>query len=207
MAAALDTRTSTLIERALKAEDMAKQNEAAYRARMAPPGGLGLSPLLDQRRLEYAIPDGAFRVQAAFERVLVWDIAPAEMASMQSSTIIAPVSAQERIKGRSPRGIIVSAGAVALDALRSNGIDLGHIVLTTHYVIGCTPVEYINGIEVTINIMQAGDITGSEDTAQMLREGSLRLEWLPDLKMHAYRWADGSHACTPPLVPWTPKSI
>lgn len=194
--------TETLIDRAVNFDKEVARVAKKVKAKMSRRGSLGLPPLLEKRRLEHLIPDGAFRVQAAFERVLVYEIAPAEQASIESGAgLIIPGTAKDKLRDSSPRGIIISAGLAALDALNTNGIDLGHIVLFTHYVIGTTPVEYIDGKELKIKIMQAGDITGSEDTALALRSGQLKIVWNKEERCYVYRKTGKKGDPKLPIVP------
>lgn len=46
----------------------------SIRARMSPKGELGIPELLDERRLEHGIPDGAFSMECLFDRILVFQI-------------------------------------------------------------------------------------------------------------------------------------
>ena len=192
---------ATIVEMAVHKEEKVKRAVALMKKRIAKRGSLGLPPLLEKRRLQHLIPDGAFRVQASFERVLVYEMAPAEQASMESSLIQLTDKTKDRLKDSSPRGIIVSAGLAALDSLRTNGMDLGHIVLFTHYVIGTVPIEYIEGKEITVKIMHAGDITGSEDTAEAVRKGELEIAWNDEGKFHEYRRKGDKRKSREPIVP------
>ncbi len=193
---------ATIVDLAVNAEKTNERRAAMLKKRMARKGALKLDALLEARRLEYGIPDGAFRVQASFERIIVYNIPPAEQASAESSIIQMTDKTKERMKDASPRGIIVSAGLEALDSLRTNGMDLGHIVLYTHYVIGTTPVEFIDGKEIKVFIMHAGDITGSEDTAAAIRSGEMEIVW--NGEQHVYR-RKGEKA--KPKVPVVPKRM
>lgn len=201
---------STLVERLkdeakeeVRMEAIAKQ----MHERMAPPGSFNLPPLLEERRWRYGIPDNAFRVQASFERLLVWPIEPIEMASISSGAgIVIPDQVRERMKSGSPRGVIVSAGLKALDALRTNGMDIGHVVLYTHYVIGTYPVMYADGKELKLLIMTAGDITGSEDTMEAIKAGKMEIRWNPATNEHGYA-APGADHLLSPVIPHLKESI
>lgn len=158
------------------AEEMVRDTEA-IKANMSPAGALNLPPLLDARRLGYGLPDSAFTVQAGFESVYIWQI-PIYSGETVTATskIIKPQAMMDREKKESPRGIIVSAGLTALDALRSHGMDVGHIVT----IIKLAPYRVYFGIGDTGKFdwlldLRVGDIHGSLDTADLLRSGKLKL--------------------------------
>src|SRR5678816_156839 len=95
---------------------------------VSPPGAFGLSPLLDERRVKMLIPDGAFRIACAFDRILMWPLADSTFGEGKASEHIffADVG-REQDAMTSPRGVVISAGLEALDVLRTNGMDVGHI--------------------------------------------------------------------------------
>lgn len=149
-----------------------KDDRERRESRMSPPGALNLPDLLEARRLEYAIPDGAFAVQASFDRILIWQITDVKKDWSEAGLII-PDTAQDRLKKEAPRGILVSAGLSALDSLVSNGYQLGHIVRFLHlapYVVRC---ETIRGADYYTRVMDAGDLFGSEDLSEQIRNGDL----------------------------------
>lgn len=176
----------------------AKRIEEAIKARMSAPGALGLPPLLDQRRLRYGIPDEAFEAQAAFNIILMWQIEPlhvqrrveregeSAIGRIGDTMIIAPESSQKSLKNESPRGVIVSAGLSALDNLRSNGIDLGHIV----NFIRLSPWRYVmgnyGGTDQHIMILRDGDIIASEDVRQAIAGKKVDVTWDAESKQHLY---------------------
>lgn len=176
--------------------EKAERDTAEIKKRMSRPGALGLPELLDQRRLEFGIPDSAWRIQAAFNKVLVHQIPDVmfEKGTYGDTGILMPKSAEEGRKKTAPRGIVVSAGLTALDYLRSHGIDLGHIV--TYVRIAPLRVEYdlIAGEFFYLFPMLATDIWASEDTATALRKRHLALVSEKDqhgVITHKYRGADG----------------
>ncbi len=134
---------------------------------MAPPGGLGLHPLLDERRLKYGIPDEAFKSGAAFDRVFVWQILPhhEEGKTYAGSSILLPETARKRQLQESFRGVLVSAGLKAMDTLKSNGIQIGAIVEFIRFGIYHKCVgAYAGSHEQHLLVLRDGDIIGCEDT-------------------------------------------
>jgi len=155
--------------------EQAERRSAVMRKRMSPPGTLGLPKLLDERRLEFGITDGAFSRQAVFDRVFLWQIPMQKGDKFESDSLIhMPESVQQREKARAPQGIIVSAGLRALDQLRSHGIDLGHKILFCHAAPYHIRYDSVLGLEQHLIIVLAGDIIGSEDLATNLRTREVR---------------------------------
>lgn len=151
--------------------------EAALRAAMAPPGALGLHPLVDARRLAYGIPDGAFNHIAMFDRVIVAQLPEVEGETViKGGKIIAPEQVRKRLEREAPRGIIISAGLQALDALVSNGCGLGHIVRFIRNAPYRFAVDSVGGIEVKVMLLRAGDIVSSEDLYENVKAAKVRTE-------------------------------
>lgn len=150
--------------------------DAQVRARMAAPGALGLPPLLEHRRLTLPIPDSAFARTAFAERVLVWQVAMDSSDRIGGGLLFKPATMKDRERHTAPRGVVLSAGLAALDQLRSNGIDIGHLVNfagLSPYEIHC---DTIGGHQVRVTILHAGDIFASEDTGRLVQWGFLRRE-------------------------------
>lgn len=138
---------------------------------ISPPGTLGLPKLLDERRIEYGITDGAFKRQAVFDRVLVYQIPMQKGDKYQEDSLIhLAESTQQRERNRAPHGIVISAGLKALDSLRSHGIDIGHRVLFAHTAPYHVRYDVVEGREFHLVVLQDGDIIASEDLAENLRE-------------------------------------
>lgn len=164
---------------ALKGRDkeIAERRSNLIRTRMAAKRGIpGVSDLLDERRLEYGITDGAFKFQASFDRVFIWQIPMQKGDKFADSMIHMPESTQQRERNKAPHGIIVSAGLLALDTLRSNGIDLGHRVLFAHTAPYHVRYDVVEGQEYHLIILTAGDIIGSEDLASNLKNRIVRIK-------------------------------
>lgn len=192
------------------APDMAADLEARAvkrRERMAPEETLGLQPLLEFRRLEYGIPDGAFRTQAAYDRVLLWQIGQYEgKGTWGGGSILMPDAAREHERGTAPRGVVVAAGLRALDHLRSNGMDLGHVVA----IGGLSPwrirCDTIDGKPKYVLLLASGDVAGSEDTRRLLDLGYATTECMVldgGAPAHFYRSSeDGSAEPSLPQQPY-----
>ena len=189
---------STEAERDAIIAELAPIKAAELRGRMSPRGGIpGLHPVLDERRFIYGIPDGAFRVQAAFNVCLVWQVGRYESDKIGDTGLYMAQTTKKRIDEETPRGILVSAGMEALDCLRSNGIDIGHMVSMLRLAPWRMPCDMVAGVEYNIMILRAGDITGSEDLSAALRAGKCRIEYDADNGQHHYVDEHGKR--------WNPK--
>ena len=181
------------------AERLATYKEAKLWVRQhQKPGAFGLPPLLEARRLEHGIPDGAFKMQCVYNRILVWQLPESEDERYQGTSIIMTSRTQERERDIAPRGVIVSAGLSAMDYLRSNGMDLGHIV----NFVRLSPYEWRcdivgRGIPQECKILQAGDIIGSEDLAVALRNGECRVVY----ENNVHKFVDSSGKVWEPQDP------
>lgn len=149
--------------------------DQAIRRHMSPEGSLGLPELLDKRRLEFGIPDDAFRAQAAFERIYIWQLATEVETYGRNSRIVIPDEYASKRRDSTPRGVVLSAGLRALDVLRSNGMDVGHIVRFIRYTPFKMTLAIIDGLHFDVLVMNVGDITGSEDLRDKLRSGLLEV--------------------------------
>lgn len=184
-----------------KIEELARK-ERIRLDMMSPKGALGLPPLLDARRIEWQITDGAFAIAPLFDRVYLHQI---ELhVTGKKGLIHLPDTIRKKEHLMCPRGIIVGAGLMALDALRSNGVDLGHIVRFVHVNPWRLVVDYAEGFEPQVLVMTDGCLTGSEDLADMLRSGAMKIGHGDDGKHH-YLDAEGRQF--DPTMPAMPDVI
>jgi hypothetical protein len=168
------------------------------RKRMAQSGDLGLPALLEQRRQNYAIPNGAFKSQAVYDRILLWQIPLNEGEKFGDTMIIMPDSAKTRAVESAPRGVVVSAGLLALDQIRSNGIDVGHIVNIICQAPFRIEIEQICGRPFYLLILRAGDLIGSEDLMEDLRSGKCSVSY--EEGQHVLKDKEGK--AWNPQLPW-----
>jgi hypothetical protein len=125
--------------------------------------------LLQQRIEEFNIPDLPW--WPTFDRVLAYQIDDKLSKQDKIGSIYLPETTQSTKDG-SKRLVIVGAGLKALDILRSNGIELGHIVTETQF----GNIDFVidrkaAGENVQFRVARAEDITGSEDLLANLKEG------------------------------------
>lgn len=150
------------------------------RESMAPPGAFNLPPLLEKRRLEHLIPDGAFKIQPSFDHVYVYQIGEKDTTGPETfgeTSIIKPEIRKEYDKAETPRGIIVGAGLLALDALRSHGMGLGHIVRILRNAPWRMPIGYVGSTSFGVFVMASRHVSGSEDLAAALLAGTVRITY------------------------------
>ena len=83
---------------------------------------------------------------------------------------------QDAEKHSNPRGILIAAGPLARDELKSNGCDLGHVVTFIKLAPWRLQVGSHGGHDVHIMILRSCDIIASEDLARQLREGTKKIE-------------------------------
>lgn len=163
-------------------EQLLKQAKARHAA-MSPKGSLGLPPLLEERRWQYQITDGAFDMQPVFDRVLVKQVA-VYTRTAASGLLVMPDQTKRREYESSPRGVIVSAGWTALDQLNSNGISLGHMVALLRHVPYRFRHDVIDGKDEHLLVIQVGDIIGSFDLMENLRSRKCRVRFDEENEQH-----------------------
>lgn len=178
-------------ERLLAQQDRAREAKMWVRQNQKPGAFPELPPLLEKRRLEHGIPDGAFKMAAMYGRILVWQLPQQEGDTfVEGGLILKTERTKDKERDMAPRGVIVSAGLSALDYLRSNGSDLGHIVefvRLSPFELQCDTVG--RGIPQYLKILQAGDLIADEDLCQALRSGECKVIF--ENGQHKYVGADG----------------
>lgn len=171
----VDRRISTEEEK--KAQELAdKFKKSAVIASelqksLKPLGFYNIPSILDQRRLEYGIPNGAFESYPTFDKVYIYQIPlPGQGGEKwtEGGLIVKPEMTQHYERETAPRGIVVSAGLQALDSLRSTGIEVGHIVRFKKLSPFIMPVAEIQGKWFAVYVVRDGDIEASEDLAEAL---------------------------------------
>lgn len=188
------------LDRAIKRTELLKE-------KMSPPGALGLPPLLDEHRLKYGIPDGAFRSQALFDRIHVFpiDAFDGDAAEKTTGGLFKPATTKLKDKQEGHRGIIISAGLTAADRLMSHGVELGDIVITNKNVPFANRCEQLSEFDVFYLIMREADLASDESLTTRIRAGQQRIvdigaddayshqiaqndngEWVPRKKVSVY---------------------
>jgi hypothetical protein len=182
-----NAKTNRLVERALVAENIADDLLAS----LAPRGTFNIPMLLDERRFEYAIPNGAFEHYPVFDKVYIHQITLQERKTYSAGgAIYKPEAVVASDRNTAPRGIIVAAGLQALDSLRSTGVDIGHIVRFKKFSPFIQPVAEIKGVVLTVMVIRDGDIISSEDLAREYHEKTISIvNASPDKLGYDFRFA------------------
>jgi len=133
--------------------------------------------LLDERLKAFNVP--AYPYQPAYDRIIVYML-PEEMATRDTfakdGVIVKPETTKSREKNQTPRAIVVAAGLGAMDHLRSQGIDLGHIVWVARLSPWRHVVDRTEGGDVEFMFLRSGDIVGSEDVLRLMGEGKISIK-------------------------------
>ncbi len=132
--------------------------------------------LLNERRERYMIIDQMFEYPAMYDRILVHQVSMhGESDTKGGGLIVMPETTKQREKDAACLGIIVSAGLQALDELRSNGSDLGHLVAFVQWSVYRLPVFTIAGRDFHLLVLKAGDIVADCDLFRMRNEQNVRV--------------------------------
>lgn len=144
----------------------------------------------------------ALSSQFVYDRVAVWqwpeDWYGGERVAGSEAGLYRPDSAVTRNRQNTPRGIVVSIGLAAMDAMRSNGMGVGHIV---HFAVNSPfrkPLDDTDKIYMVL--LHAGDMVGSEDLAQAMDDGSAQVAWDTEARKHVLVDANGESWT--PRLPW-----
>lgn len=161
-----DVEDQTAAEFQRKLFLVAESIEKKLKASLKPKGFYNIPELLDERRLEYLIPNGAFESQPGFDKVYIWQLSTVEGNTYtKGGSIIMPDNVIAAKRHTAPRGVLVAAGLKAMDALYSSGFEIGHIVRFKKMAPFIQPVDTIEGHELTVMVVRDGDIVSSEDLA------------------------------------------
>jgi hypothetical protein len=161
-------------ERKLVADSIAEELQKSLR----PKGFYKHIPeILDERRLHYGIPNGAFESWPAFDKVYVWQIPMREGDTFTDGGLIQmPDQTVAYQRNTAPRGVVLSAGLKAMDSLHSTGIEIGHIIRFKKFAPFVMPVAEIKGHTLTVLVIRDGDIESSEDLAANIISGKSKIK-------------------------------
>lgn len=156
-----------------------EQTAKALADAISPPGAIpNISPILEYRRLRFNIPDMMFSAAACNNKVNVFQIPSPGSGSdtfVEGGLLVKPGFVKKRELQAAPKGIVVSAGLNALDSMYTNGYWPGHVINFIHQQPYHKPVGTIDGIDQFVLCMTAGDITDSDDLANYMRSGWVKI--------------------------------
>lgn len=175
--------------------EAAKRRTELIKARMSPPGALGLPPLLEAHRLKYGIPDGAFASQALFDRIHVFPIDHGEGEAVEKTTggIYKPATTKLKDKQEGNRGVLISAGLTAMDRLMSHGVELGDIVVTNKNVPFARRCEELSNFTMFYLVMREADLASDESLMDRIRAGERRIVEVGDPGQYEHQVASNDN--------------
>jgi hypothetical protein len=192
------------------AEDIEFTNkiESKLRKSLKPLGHYNIPEILDKRRLEYLIPNGAFESYPGFDKCYIWQISleGARDTYSEGGKILMPDAVKSYKKNTAPRGILVSAGLQAMDSLYSTGFKIGDIVRFKKFSPFIMPVGEIDGHELAVMVVRDGDIEASEDLANQLNQRHFAIENVSD-KGYDFRIAGKATSSGTKVSPYYDPSI
>jgi co-chaperonin GroES (HSP10) len=166
---------------------------------------LFLPPLLEERRQEFGITDGAFALAPFDDRILLYQVSRHKDETHTGTSILMAPTTREREEKQTPQGIVVAAGAKALDSLRCNGIDLGHMVMFLRIAPWRFVTDNVQGKDEEVIVLRVGDIVGSIDLQDQLRKGEVKVVFDKERYEHAYQDTKTNDVWYPqsvdPLIP------
>jgi hypothetical protein len=178
-------------------EENVKLVQEATLAKMSPPGALSLPPELEAARWKHGLIDPVFR-QPLYDRILIWQLKNSDV-DLQDSRIQVTDMTRARLAQESPRGVLVGAGAGAMDVLRTHGIKLGYTVTFLRNSSWRIKVGEVLHQPVVLMPMTVGDIVDCDELSILVRTGKVGYKWLEGAKVHVFMDESGeSHA---PVTP------
>lgn len=153
--------------------EAAKKRTEEIKALMSPPGALGLPPLLEAQRLKYGITDNALRSQALFDRIHVFPIdhEEGELVDKTAGGIFKPNTKKLRDKQEGNRGVLISAGLIAMDRLMSHGVELGDVVVTNKNCPFARRCDELSKEWLYYLVMREADLASDETLLERIRAG------------------------------------
>ena len=156
--------------------DAAIKRTALIKARMSPPGALGLPEKLEAARQKWGIPDGFFKYAAGFDRIFVFPIDPFDQDErLPGSFLFRAQTTKQKDLQEGFRGVLISAGLTAADRLMSHGYELGDVVMTNKNVPFARRMELLEGEPMYVLVMRDGDLAGNETLQDDIRAGKRRV--------------------------------
>lgn len=129
----------------------------------------------------------------AFDRCLVLQI-PEETAkeTYGDTSILMPEAVRSNHERGACRGVLLAAGAAALDHLRSHNIEVGDVVWFSKLAPWRHVVGYRDAKEQELMFLRSADIAGSEQAMERYESGAAVVEWDDAAREHV--WKRGGEA-------------
>lgn len=183
-----------------------KRLEIIHKTKLSPKGTFKINDALEEKRFKYGIVDNAFIRKAAFDKILAFQIPQEEGETYADTSIIMPTAFRKRAREEAPRAVIVDGGLAALDAMMSNGHQLGDTInfvrLTPYRIV----VDWVNGQDIVLVVLHVGDICANEDLEGRFRSGEVRYEVVTDENgINSHILIDENGKRWKPQEPWIPE--
>lgn len=184
--------------------EAAVRETKAIKECMSPPGALKLPPKLEERRLKLGITDGAFKFQPIYDRIFVHQVSEYGIhAAGHGGLITLSDQGKQREEQSCPQGILVSAGPEALDALRSNGVELGDLCAFIRQAPYRFEVDRKDGYSWWVLVFHAGDLIASRDLRERMMGGEIVFGY--DEAQSQHYLTDGTGQRWAPKSPYQPS--
>lgn len=126
----------------------------------------------------------------AFDRVLVFQLADAVSDKVgEGSLLYKPPGTKARQEKEECRGVLLAAGAAAMDHLRAHGMEVGDVVWFSRLAIWRHVAGTVDGKDIEMMFLRSADLAGSEGHLQRVLAGEAKMvrekddglhEWLVD---------------------------
>jgi hypothetical protein len=192
-------------EAVLRQDEHVRQQAQRLKAKLAPPGTFNIPPILEERRQQHLVPDGAFRIQPLYDWCVLYQLDRADMEDGETwgdTSIVKTQTAKKVAANESPRALLISAGLGALDTLSSHGICIGDVVFMVRNAPWAIQIDVLGPDRLYARICRDADLAAGEDLMKRLASGELRQASKVNKegqRIHYYETKDGK-----PLNPVTP---
>lgn len=175
-----DAAVRTQVEVMRKADEAARARLERRKRYVSPPGKYHpdvVPPLLDAKRIEHSIPDIVIEYsQPGGTWCYVYQVEATKKETYGDGLILMTDEGKATERHTTPRGVLISAGARAMDWLWAHGMDIGHTINFLKFQQWRMPVGYIEGACEYILPMRAAHIIGSEEARKERLDGTVTLE-------------------------------
>ncbi len=126
----------------------------------------------------------------AFDRCLVFQIPEVDTGGKYGDTgIYMPEAVRSNVERGACRGVLLAAGANALDHLRSHNVEVGDTVWFSKLAPWRHGVGWKDGKELEMMFLRSADIAGSEEAMARLQAGQAEVQY--NHKLGEHEWLRG----------------
>lgn len=194
-----------------RADQKLLDDQRRLRERQSPPGTFKIPPLLEKRRLQHVVPDGAFKRAPLWDWCFLIQVARQDISdgdTYGNTSIIMSANTRDYKRNESPRALLVGAGLGALDTLSSHGIHIGDIVFMIRNAPWAIEVDELDGRPIYMYCLRDADLVAGEDLQKRIDEGVLTVERYKDEKgIFHHRYVTENGEPLNPMSPWLPDDL